>query len=135
MKLRSFILLVSRFGLAGLVNTGIGLSVIAALDLGLHVDPHIANAVGYAGGVATGYVLNRLFVFKSREDVSSTGFKYLAAVAAAFLVNQGVLALAGPLFGPAPLGRLAAQVTAMASYTLLTFVLCRLWVFRAPAAP
>ena len=125
--------LLARFGLAGLVNTAIGLSVIAALDLGLHVDPHIANAVGYAGGLATGYVLNRMFVFRSRGDVGVTGLKYLAAVAVAFTVNQGVLAVVGPLFGAAPLGRLAAQVTAMASYTLLTFLLCRLWVFRAPA--
>lgn len=122
--------LLARFGLAGLVNTGIGLSVIAALDLGLHLDPHLANAVGYAGGLASGYVLNRMFVFKSREDVGSTGLKYLVVVAIAFAVNQGVLALAGPLFGPMPLGRLAAQVTAMATYTVLTFIACRVWVFR-----
>jgi putative flippase GtrA len=125
--------LLARFGLAGLVNTAIGLSVIAALDLGLHVDPHIANAIGYAGGLATGYALNRLFVFRSRDDVARTGMKYLVAVGAAFAVNQGVLAAVGPTFGAQPLGRLAAQVTAMACYTLLTFVLCRLWVFRAAA--
>lgn len=133
--MRRLLALLARFGLAGLVNTAIGLSVIAVLDLGLHIDPHIANAVGYAGGLATGYVLNRLFVFRSREDVGTTGIKYLVAVGAAFLVNQAVLAVAGPLFGATPLGRLAAQVTAMVSYTVLTFILCRLWVFRAVSAP
>ncbi|HTI67770.1 MAG TPA: GtrA family protein [Caulobacteraceae bacterium] len=122
--------LLARFGLAGLVNTGIGLSVIAALDLGLHVDPHIANAVGYATGLATGYVLNRRFVFRSGDPFGWTGLKYLVVVGVAFAVNQGVLALVGPAFGPQPMGRLAAQIAAMASYTLLTFVLCRLWVFK-----
>lgn len=129
--MHSLFALLARFGLAGLVNTALGLSVIAALDLGLHVDPHIANAVGYAAGLASGYALNRIFVFKSRDDFGSTGLKYLVAVAIAFALNQAVLAIAGPLFGPAPLARLAAQVTAMVSYTVLTFVLCRVWVFRS----
>ncbi len=132
--MRDLFALLSRFGLAGLVNTALGLSVIAVLDLGLHIDPHIANAVGYAAGLASGYALNRVFVFKSRDDFGSTGLKYLIAVGVAFALNQGVLAVAGPLFGPAPLGRLAAQVTAMVSYTALTFVLCRVWVFRAARA-
>ncbi len=79
-------------------------------------------------------MLNRLFVFRSRDDVGSTGLKYLIAVGIAFLVNQAVLTVAGPLFGPQPLARLAAQITAMASYTALTFVLCRVWVFRPTSA-
>jgi putative flippase GtrA len=128
---KSLLALLARFGAAGLVNTGIGLSVIAALDLGLHVDPHLANAVGYAGGLASGYALNRIFVFRSRSDMGVTGLRYLVAVGIAFGLNQAVLAMAGPLFGPQPMGRLAAQVMAMASYTGLTFVLCRAWVFRA----
>src|SRR4051812_15695300 len=122
--------LASRFGLAGLVNTAIGLSVIAALDLGLKVDPHIANAVGYAGGLTSGYLLNRMFVFRCREDISLTGTKYLAAVGVAFVANQAVLAATRPLYGDGTLGHLAAQLTGMATYTLLTFALCRLWVFK-----
>jgi putative flippase GtrA len=131
--MRDLIGLLARFGAAGVVNTLLGLSVIAALDLGLHVDPHLANAVGYGAGLATGYALNRRFVFRVGGTHGWTGARYLAVVALAFAVNQGVLAVVGPLLGPKPVAHLAAQVTAMATYTLLTFVLCRLWVFKPSA--
>lgn len=121
----------TRFGLAGLVNTGVGLSVIAGLDLGLHVAPPLANAAGYAVGVAIGFVLNRGFVFKDDGHIGRTGSKYLGAVAVAFVANQAVLLAAGHLYSHMALGRLAAQITAMGSYTLLLFALCKVWVFRS----
>ncbi len=124
-----------RFGLAGLVNTAVGFSVIAALDLGAHLDPHLANAAGYGVGVAIGFVLNRGFVFKSDGHVGRTGAKYLAAVALAFIANQAVLGATQPLFGMAPVGRLAAQFSGMATYTMLLFALCRAWVFRGAKSP
>jgi putative flippase GtrA len=120
-----------RFGLAGAVNTVLGLSIIEGLDLGFHVDPHLANAAGYAAGIAVGFVLNRGFVFKSDGHVGRTGARYLIAVALAFVANQAVLAAALPLYGASPLGRLGAQLTGMATYTLLLFALCKGWVFRS----
>jgi putative flippase GtrA len=120
-----------RFGLAGLVNTAVGFSIIAALDLGLHVAPHLANAAGYAVGVAIGFVLNRGFVFKSDGHIGRTGVKYLVAVAVAFVANQAVLAGVLPVYGASALGRLGAQLTGMATYTLLLFALCKGWVFRS----
>ncbi len=120
-----------RFGMVGALNTGVGLAVIMGLDLGLHVDSHLANAGGYAVGVVIGFMLNRGFVFKNDGHIGHTGAKYLVAVGGAFLVNQAVLAGALHLYSAMALGRFAAQVTAMASYTLLMFGLCRMWVFRA----
>ena len=119
-----------RFGMVGALNTGVGLAVIMALDLVFHLDPHIANAGGYAVGVAIGFVLNRGFVFKSDGHIGHTGAKYLVAVAIAFIANQTVLAAALHLYSTMALGRFAAQLTAMATYTLLMFALCRAWVFK-----
>lgn len=127
-KLEGFWLL-SRFGLAGLVNTAIGLSAIAALDLGLNVDPHIANAIGFLGGIASGYALNREFVFRSRGAHTATGWRYVATVALGFAANQTMLAIAGKLLGEGDLPHLGAQVCGMATYTSLTFLLYRFWVF------
>jgi putative flippase GtrA len=131
------LLTLSRFGLVGIVNTGIGLSIITALDLGLHLDSHLANAAGYAAGMVSGFLLNRSFVFRSGGRLGRTGAKWVVAVGVAFLLNQSVLALALDVYGDAAFARLAAQLTAMASYTLVLFTLCKLWVFRltAPAAP
>ena len=121
----------SRVGLAGIANTGIGLAVILALDLGLGIHPQAANAAGFAIGIAVSFALSRGFVFRHRGAIGPAGARYAAARAAAFLLNQGVLAIAGWVLGDGGPARIAAQLAAMSAYTLSLFVLCRLWVFRA----
>jgi putative flippase GtrA len=124
-----------RFGLVGIANTALGLGIIAALDLGLHVNPHLANAEAYAVGVVISYFLTRRFVFRQATDSKATAPKYAVAMAVAFCVNQAVLFAAGKLLGAAPEMRLLAQVAAVCSYTVVNFVICRAWVFRAAPTP
>jgi putative flippase GtrA len=126
--------LLLRYGLAGIVNTAVGFSAIVALDLGLGLPPALANAAGYALGLVVGFLLNRAFVFRSRGAIPTTGLRYLAAAAAAFVLNQAVLRAAGLALGAGRLQHLGAQALAMGCYTLALFLLCRLWVFR-PAPP
>jgi putative flippase GtrA len=128
---RSLAALIARFGLAGLVNTGIGFAVIAGLDVGLHVSPPLANAAGYLVGMGVGFVLNRRFVFKSQTSARATAPRYVAVVLAAFALNQLILRLAGASLGQGALPHLAAQLCGMAVYTLAVFLACRFWVFRA----
>jgi len=127
---RALAALVARFGLAGLVNTGIGFTVIASLDVGLHMSPPLANAAGYLVGMGVGFVLNRRFVFKSQSSARATAPRYIATVIAAFVLNQLILRGVGAALGPGTLPHLAAQLTAMAAYTLSVFLACRFWVFR-----
>lgn len=121
---------VARFGLAGALSTVAGFAVIAGLDAGLHVAPALANAAGYAVGVPLGFALNRGFVFRHGGAPGAAGLRYLAAVALAFGLNQLVLRVAGPVLGAGAAAHLAAQLAGMASYTLVTFLLARYWVFR-----
>lgn len=129
--------LASRFGLAGLANTLFGLAVIATLDLGLGVASNLANAAGYAAGLILAFVLNRSFVFRSRERPGTTGPRFAVAALAAFGLNQLVLALALRGLGDAEWARLAAQLAGMAAYTTSLFLACRFWVFAplSPASP
>jgi putative flippase GtrA len=129
----TLVALLARFGLAGLVNTGIGLSVIAGLDVGLHVAPPLANGAGYLVGMGVGFVLNRRFVFKSQSRARATAPRYIAVVLAAFALNQLVLRRVGASVGPGALPHLVAQLAGMAAYTLAVFLACRLWVFRNEA--
>lgn len=126
---RDFLVLALRYGLAGVVNTLIGLSIILALDLGLGLDPHLANAVGYAVGVCVSFVLSKLFVFRARQTARSAPLRYGVAVAVAFALNQGVLALARLVLPDGALWSTAAQGLAVASYTAALFLLSHLWVF------
>ncbi len=129
--LRALAALAARFGLAGLVNTGIGFAVIAGLDVGLHVSPPLANAAGYLIGMGVGFVLNRRFVFKSQVKARATAPRYIAVVLAAFALNQLILRAAGASLGQGALPHLAAQLAGMAAYTLVVFTACRFWVFRS----
>jgi putative flippase GtrA len=124
---------ISRFGLTGLVNTGVGFFTAAGLDVGLHVAPALANTAGYLVGIPVGFVLNRTFVFKHRQSIAATMPKYFASVALAFTMNQLVLHLAGAALGPGTDQHLAAQLCGMATYTGFNLLVCRFWVFPAEA--
>jgi putative flippase GtrA len=126
---RAFLVSALRYGLAGVVNTLVGFSIIVALDVGLGLDPHLANAVGYAVGICVSFALSKLFVFKARRTARSAPLRYVVAVAAAFALNQGVLTLARLVLPEAPLWRVAAQGSAAVSYTAALFLLSHFWVF------
>ena len=120
-----------RFAIAGTANTAVGLGITLGLQFGAGVPPHLANAAGYAAGLFLGFVLSRRFVFRAQ----GSPLRYGIAVALAFALNQVVLAVAGRALGDAPTAAVAAQVLASASYTVLLFMLSRVWVFAAPRAP
>ena len=134
-RTREAAMLLSRFASVGLLNTMISLSVIMALDRGLHANPQAANAAGYAVGLTSGFVLSRKFVFRSASGARATAPKYLLTVLGGFCLNQLVLAEAGRVLGPGTLDHLIAQVCAMGSYTVSVFLVCRYWVFRTPIDP
>jgi putative flippase GtrA len=125
--------LLARFGGAGVLNTLLGLSVILALDLGLGLDRRLANALGYLAGAAVGLVLQKTFVFRQPAHAPGANLRYVIVMAAAFVLNQLVLTLTGVVLPDDKLGRAAAQLAGMATYTTAQFLLFRLWVFR-PAA-
>ena len=120
---------VLRFGLAGLANTLFGGAIIFLLAWGCGANPFVANAGGIAAGLLLGFVLNRVFVFQA-ERTSASVWRYGVTIALAFAGSQLVLAASRTLSSPVDGNAVAAQVAAMATYTTINFVLCRLWVFR-----
>jgi putative flippase GtrA len=122
--------LVARFGLVGLANTVLGLAVIAALDLGLGLDPHLANAAGYGAGLLVGFLLNRSFVFRSKAAVAGAGARFAVAALCCFALNQAALSAAGVVLEQGDWRRLAAQMIGMGVYSVSLFLVCRYWVFR-----
>jgi putative flippase GtrA len=121
----------SRFGLAGVANTAVGFAVIALLDVGLHLNPHLANAVGFAFGLVVSFALNRGFVFRNVEGVGATAPRFIVAALICFGLNQVVLTLAKQAMGDADWASLCAQLAGMTTYTVTMFAACRVWVFSA----
>lgn len=126
---RDFLISALRYGLAGVLNTLVGFSVIIALDVGMGLDAHLANAVGYAVGICVSFALSKLFVFKDRQTKARAPVRYVVAVVLAFAVNQGVLTLARLLAPHGALFDVAAQGAAVVSYTGTLFLLSHFWVF------
>lgn len=119
-----------RFGLAGVANTALGGAVILVLQLGFGLDARLANAGGYAAGMALGFLLSRSFVF-GPTGRGASALRYGVAVGVAFALNQFCLAaLAGLMQSAASV--VLVQGAAITTYTAALFVLSRFWVF-APA--
>ena len=119
-----------RYGLVGAANTALTLATYAVL-VAFHAPVPLAGALGWGVGAVNGFVLNRAWTFRGAASGATPAARY-AAVA---LMGSGInAALLGIAVGDEHLPRLAAELAVLAPVTMLTFVLCRGWVF-ARAVP
>jgi putative flippase GtrA len=118
-----------KFVAVGVVNTAAGLATVFAADRWLGAKAYVANAAGLAVGIVIGYQLNRLWTFRGSRGGTNAPLRYLVAFAAAYAINLAILRLALDADLPA----LPAQGAALAAYSLVFFLLCRVIVFPAEA--
>jgi putative flippase GtrA len=116
----------ARFGIAGAINTIVGVSVIFALTV-VGMVPAIANATGYAAGFVLSFALSRSFVFRSARSVRSALPLFAACFAAAFALNQAVLHAALRILDTSAM---IAQSLAVTTYIVVMYLLQRFFVFR-----
>ena len=114
----------ARYAGSGVINTIIGFIVIFSV-MALGFTPIVSNIAGYAVGFTLGFVLSKKFVFRSNGHFVAESVRYLFAFVISFLCNLFVLRLALSLNFHA----VVAQVAAAISYTLLMYILLRLFVF------
>jgi putative flippase GtrA len=115
-----------RFAVVGLVNTTIGLAAIYAVMFFFQSGPAIANAIGYAIGLAVSFALNRIWTFNSSRSISDVLPRYLTVAAISYFLNLGVVILATSIYSINPyLGQLFGVVI----YTIFMFFGCRIFVF------
>ena len=119
-----------RFGLVGATNTALTLATYAVM-LGLDAPVALAGAVGWAVGAVNGYLLNRTWTFPGAARGAVPAARYVALQVMGSAVNAALVAIA---VGHEHLPRLAGELVVLPPVTLLTFVLCRGWVF-ARAVP
>jgi putative flippase GtrA len=128
---RALVLQAMRFGLVGVSNTALTFSSYAAL-VWLGAPAPGAAAVGFALGAANGYRLNRGWTFRVGASGRAAATRYVLVALLGTGLDAGGVATAT---GPGHLPRLAAQVVVLPAVSLLTFGLCRRWVFGPGGQP
>ena len=114
-----------RFGLVGATNTALTLATYAVV-LGLEAPVALAGAIGWGVGAVNGYLLNRAWTFQGAARGAVPAARYVAVQLMGSALNAALVAIA---VGHEHLPRLAGELVVLPPVTLLTFVLCRGWVF------
>ncbi len=82
LKLLQFI----RFGIVGLINTGVSLLIYYVLVY-FGIPYLISTITGYVISSIIGYILNRVWVFKAKNKVKESLIKYFFVYITALLLN------------------------------------------------
>jgi putative flippase GtrA len=116
-----------RFGLVGVLNTGITITAIFILMKGFMVHYALSNWIGYLLGFINSFVLNKKWTFQSKGNVGIEGVLFVAVFGGCYLIQLGTL-----LFMKEAIGIKAdyAQLLAMPVYTSLNFMSNKLITFR-----
>lgn len=122
---RSESVYLGRYAGSGVLNTLVGFAVIFLL-MWLGISPFVANVAGYAVGFILGFVLSKKFVFRSDGHFVAEGIRYLVAFIVAFVCNLLTLRVVLSVFN---MHAALAQVAAAISYTLIMYLLTRVFVF------
>jgi putative flippase GtrA len=117
-----------RYGVVGATNTVLTFTTYAVL-VAVGAPAAVAAATGWAVGAANGYRLNRAWTFHSVLTGAGPATRYVMVAA----LGAGLDALGTAVaVGHDHLPRLAAEIAILPAVTVVTFVLCRRWVFAAP---
>lgn len=118
-----------RYTAVGAANTLIGLSVIFAAKALLGLDDLAANLLGYAVGIAFGFVVNRAWTFGHTGDAGGALLRYCAVLMVAYSANLLTVLFAIDTLG---MDGYAAQVLGVVPYFVVGYVGSRTLAFAPP---
>jgi len=119
-----------KFGIVGVINTGVDFGTFTLLSAFLYTDPMLSQVIGYSAGIANSFVMNKLWTFDSKSSKVGTRLELLK-----FIVINGVtlgISLIGIFIFNKQLG--LNKYIAKAFVTILAQVVnylgYKLWVFK-----
>jgi putative flippase GtrA len=119
-----------RFGLVGAANTALTLAAYSAL-VALGTPVALAAAIGWGAGALNGFVLNRAWTFRGSARGALSAARYAVVALAGSALNAALVSVAVSVYH---LPHFAGELAVLPPVTVLSFLLCRGWVF-APGAP
>ncbi len=114
-----------KFATVGALTTAIDFAIFAALTKLLGAPPAGANLVSYSSGVATSFVLNRSWTFRSNGHAGRQALQFVATNFVGLTLSTGLVGLFA-LFLP----DLVAKTASVPIVFLWNYLSARLWVFR-----
>jgi putative flippase GtrA len=114
-----------RFALVGATNTALTLATYSVM-LALGSPVALAGAVGWGVGGVNGYLLNRAWTFRGAARGAVPAARYVVVQLMGSALNAALVAIA---VGQEHLPRVAGELAVLPPVTILTFLLCRGWVF------
>lgn len=116
-----------RYGMVGLVNTGVTAAVIFLLKLtGIHYA--LYTLAGYAVGITVSFLLNRRFTFRKQDKKAGRQLaKFLSVTISLLLLTQLLQYLLIDLAG---IKETFGVIIGMVFYTGTGYILNRIFVFK-----
>ena len=123
------ILQAARYGVVGVLNTGIDVALFFVLIHYAHLDPVVATVISYSVAAANSFTINRLWTFSGR---SRSGSALREAAVFAGVTLLGVIVQAATLAVVQPVaGVIAAKVCATLTAFAATFWLNKRVTFNS----
>lgn len=120
-----------KFGIVGISNTLLALTVYTVLVEVVGVWYLAASAIGFVVGAVNGFLLNRRWTFAGHKGDALTPVRWGVVQGCGLLLNLGLVALCVESLG---MDKLLGQVVAIAIVVVLTFAANRAWTFRSHPA-
>lgn len=117
--------MVLRFGVAGLVSTGVHVSVAATLLAATFAGPTLANAIAICVATTCSYLLNTLWSFSA--GLTRANLARFLAVSLGGLALTSAIAHTVAALGGHPWAGVAAVVVVVPP---VTFLMHRYWTYR-----
>ena len=129
MELRKILGEFIKFGLIGVLNTGIHIAALYILTEYLGVYYIVASCIGFCLAVTNSFILNTLWTFKKdlKEKTKTRYTKFFIISLAALGVNLGMLYLITEYFG---IWYIASQLVATGFSLIVNFAGNKLWTYK-----
>ncbi len=115
-----------KFIALGVMNTLISLIVIYLL-MKFGVNYRLSNLIGYIAGLINSFIFNKIWVFKTRKNLFKEIFNFSVVFGLCYSVQYLILLLMVEEYS---LNKYFSQLIAMGFYTVLNFILNRIFTFK-----
>jgi putative flippase GtrA len=116
-----------KYGIVGIANTLITLSVIWVMMKVLGYSPVASNITGYAAGLLNSFILNKRWTFRSSDTWTGSAIRFGLVFGVCYALQLGLLLYLGRYLSIDPYYN---QIIAMIFYTAINFLMNKYFTFK-----